>query len=334
MAALSWERVTHRLREPLQTAFGTLRERQTLVVTLESADGSCGVGEAAPLEPYDGVSLAAVEAALTAYRQAIAGLDDGAQILGACQAAAGLPQALAAIDIALWNRTARREGARVCDLLGDRPLDAVPVNATIGALQPEAAGLAAASAVAAGFSCVKVKVGSGDDLGRLAAVRAAGPGLAIRIDANGAWTPDQAIGVLPTLASAAGGLEIVEEPVHGRAELRAVAAALPGLRIASDESGPSATGTVCLKLSRSGGISALLAQAAHVRADGREVYLASTFDGPVGIAAAVHAAAALGVELPCGLATLDAFAEGPPAALRPRQGAIAVPSGSGLGVDS
>ena len=50
---------------------------------------------------------------------------------------------------------------------------------------------------------------------------------------------------------------------------------------------------VCLKVSRCGGISRLLAQAALVRASGADVYLASTFDGPLGIAAAVHCAAAL-----------------------------------------
>lgn len=334
MVALSWERVTHRFREPLQTAFGTLLERETLVVKLEGADGSFGVGEAAPLEPYDGVPLAAVETALSAYARVIAELDDGPAILAACQETTDLPQALAAIDIALWDRAGRREGARVCDLLIEAALDAVPVNATIGALAPRAAGRAAAAAVTAGFSCVKVKVGSGDDLGRLAAVRSTGPGLAIRIDANGVWTAAQAIALLPALAEAAGGLEIVEEPVHGRSELQALAAALPGLRIASDESGPGAAGTVCLKLSRSGGIGALLAQAAYVRASGGEVYLASTFDGPVGIAAAVHAASALGIELPCGLATLDAFAEQPPDRLRPRLGTIAVPAGSGLGIES
>ena len=50
---------------------------------------------------------------------------------------------------------------------------------------------------------------------------------------------------------------------------------------------------VCLKVSRCGGISRLLAQAALVRASGADVYLASTFDGPLGIAAAAHAAQAL-----------------------------------------
>ncbi len=67
---------------------------------------------------------------------------------------------------------------------------------------------------------------------------------------------------------------------------------------------------VCLKISRCGGIGGLVAAAALVRSTGAEVYLASTLDGPLGIAAALHAAAALasrGPVPPCGLATLDLF---------------------------
>ena len=74
---------------------------------------------------------------------------------------------------------------------------------------------------------------------------------------------------------------------------------------------------------------------AAARAAGSAVYVASTYDGPLGIAAAVHAAAALlasGRVAPCGLATLDAFADpaGRPPALAVSGGSIAVPAGPGL----
>ena len=56
---------------------------------------------------------------------------------------------------------------------------------------------AAAAAAQADFDTVKVKVGIGDDAGRLAAVRAAvGPRVAIRVDANGAWDVDEAVAAL------------------------------------------------------------------------------------------------------------------------------------------
>ncbi|MFM9140016.1 MAG: o-succinylbenzoate synthase, partial [Solirubrobacterales bacterium] len=41
---------------PLQTAGGTLDERELFLLRLEDGDGNIGWGEAAPLEPYDGVS--------------------------------------------------------------------------------------------------------------------------------------------------------------------------------------------------------------------------------------------------------------------------------------
>jgi len=88
---------------------------------------------------------------------------------------------------------------------------------------------------------------------------------------------------------------------------------------------------VCLKVSRCGGISGLLAQAALVRASGADVYLGSTYDGPIGIAAAVHCAAALRPSAACGLGTLELFSD-EVAVLSVRGGEIAVPDVPGLGV--
>jgi L-Ala-D/L-Glu epimerase len=53
------------------------------------------------------------------------------------------------------------------------------------------------------------------------------------------------------------------------------------------------------------GISGLLAAASRARGAGYEIYLASTLNGPLGIAAALHAAAAVRPDRPGGLATLS-----------------------------
>jgi L-alanine-DL-glutamate epimerase-like enolase superfamily enzyme len=185
-----------------------------------------------------------------------------------------------------------------------------------------------------------MKVGVGDDAARVAAARAAGgPRLALRLDANGAWSVAEAVRAIEALAPA--GVELVEEPVHGLAAVREVRERV-GVRISIDETAaePGALGAgvadaVCLKISRCGGISAVLAAAALVRAHGGEVYLASTMDGPLGIAAALHAAAALASHGPlahCGLATLALF-EGLADPLPVRSGRIALPLGPGLGVE-
>jgi L-alanine-DL-glutamate epimerase-like enolase superfamily enzyme len=324
------------LREPLITAWGDLDSRVLFELEVE-ADGVVGRGEAAPLEPYDGVPAAAVAAALEAYAPILEAGDGvrGDRLYDACRAIADLPQALAAVDLALWDLAGHRNGRTIASMLTDDPLPAVAVNATIGAVDRASAASAAADAAAAGYRAIKLKVGTGDDAGRVAAVRAAaGPEMALRLDANGAWTVDEAIRAIEALAPA--GLELVEEPVHGIAAMRAVRERT-AVRVALDETaaepGALAAGVadaVCLKISRGGGIASLLVQAALVRAGGAEPYLASTYDGPLGIAAAVHAAAALRIELPCGLATLEAFAE--PSALPVERGVIRVPTGPGLGV--
>ena len=329
------------LRTPMRTSWGELRRRDLLRVRLEWGDADFGVGEAAPLEPYDGVPLAAVAAALQAYASVLAAADPAAghaELLAACAAERDLPEALAAIDLALWDRAGRRAGRPVAHLCAAGAAATVTVNATLGAEDRAGAAAQAAAAARAGFGCVKVKVGIGDDAGRVAAVRAAvGPEVAIRVDANGAWsTPHEALANLRALAPAR--LEYAEEPVHGLDALRALRAASP-VPIALDESatepgavGSGATDAVCLKIARCGGITGLLRDARAARAAGSAVYVASTFDGPLGVAAGLHAAAALaatGAVAPCGLATLALF-EGLDGVLAPVRGAIAVPDGPGL----
>lgn len=329
---------TLRLRAPLRTAHGELHERELLELTLDAGDGVAGRGEAAPLEPYDGVPLAVARQALEAYRPVLerAGELGGPAVLDACRTVADVPQALAAVDIALWDLAGRRAGTPIASLLSDAPAAAVTVNATIGATDRAGAAAAAAEAARAGFTCVKVKVGVGDDAGRVAAVRAAaGPDVALRVDANGAWTVEEAIASIEVLAPA--GLELVEEPVHGVRDLAQVRRNV-AVRVAMDETGDDpgalasgAADAVALKLSRCGGISGLLAAAELVRATGAEPYVTSTLDGPIGIAAALHAAAALAPLAPCGLATLALF-DGMDDVLPVEHGEIAVPTGVGLGL--
>src|SRR6185437_11554834 len=139
----------------------------------------------------------------------------------------------------------------------------------------------------------------------------------------------EAVAAIEALAPA--GLELVEEPVHGVAAMRAVRDRV-AVRVAMDETAgepgsltAAVADAVCLKVSRCGGISGLLAQAALVRASGADVYLASTFDGPLGIAAALRPSAA------SGLGTLERFSD-ELAVLPVQDGEIAVPAVPGLGV--
>jgi L-alanine-DL-glutamate epimerase-like enolase superfamily enzyme len=339
---LSTRRRALRLTKPLETSYGAVSDREILSVSLTDSDGFSGYGEAAPLQAYDGVSVERVEQALEAYTPVLASSEgkNGAQLIDACRSIDDLPAAFAAVDMALWDRAGRRAGKPVAALLTDRPAPAVPVNATLSALDRAGASVQAADAVANGFRCLKVKVGIGDDAGRVAAVRAAaGPEASLRLDANGAWNVEEAVRAIEVLSPA--GLELVEEPTHGLGSVREVRERV-AVRVAIDETaaehgalGAGVADAVCLKISRCGGISGLIAAATLVRASGAEVYVASTLDGPLGVAAALHAAAALasrGPVPPCGLATLalfDDFEDPLPA----KQGEIALPTAGGLGVD-
>jgi L-alanine-DL-glutamate epimerase-like enolase superfamily enzyme len=324
-----------RLRAPFVASSGSLTERPLLVVELEDGDGRVGFGEAAPLQPYDGVGLDDVLASLEDCRAALAVEAPREQLLAACAQIAVLPQAIAAIDLALWDLQGRRVGEPLWRLLGAADGSPVPVNATIAEEDRAGAAAAAGAAREAGFGAIKVKVGLGDDAGRLAAVRAvAGPGMAIRVDANGGWSVPEAIAALRVLEPI--GIELCEEPVHGLEATAAVAGASP-VAISIDETAGElgaleqrVCDAACLKIVRCGGISGVLDAARRARAAGYDVYLASTLDGPLGIAAALHAAAALRPARACGLATLPAFAdrEDP---LPARGGAIALPPGPGLG---
>jgi L-Ala-D/L-Glu epimerase len=257
------------------------------------------------------------------------------ELLRACAAVAVLPQALAAIDLALWDLAGRRAGEPVWKLLGAPDASPIQVNATIASDDRAGAAREAAAAAQAGFDCIKVKVGLGDDAGRLAAVRAAaGREMAIRIDANGAWSVDQALASLSALEPV--GIELCEEPCSDLQD-NAEVCAQTLVPVAIDESAalPGALerhvcDAVCLKIARCGGITGVLEAAARARSRGYEIYLASTLDGPLGIAAALHAAAVVRPDRPCGLATLGVFAGSgdPILALR---GRMRPPGGPGLG---
>ena len=327
-----------RLRAPFSSAWGSIRDRPLLLVRVEAADGHVGLGEAAPLPDYHGVGADEVLDALEACRDMLAEASPGpaaAQALAEWRRMAVLP-AVAAIDVALWDLSSRQSGQPVWRRLGPRAAKPLEVNYTIAASDRAGAAAEAAAARAAGFGCVKVKVGIGDDAGRLAAVRAVlGPDVAIRLDANGAWSVDEAVAALGSLAPV--GIELCEEPVHGLEQTRQVAAAVPQVALALDETASAAGAlddrvcqAVCLKIAGFGGITGLLDAGRRARAVGYEVYLASTLDGPLGVAAALHAAAALGPDRPCGLATLGLLAdrEDP---LTPRAGRMEIPAGPGLG---
>ena len=232
-----------------------------------------------------------------------------------------------------WLRCAEEAAA------GDWPAPlrtSVPVNVTVPAVDPEHAHRIV---LAGGCRTAKVKVAEpgqslADDQARLEAVRdALGPDGAVRVDANGGWTVDQAVAAVAVLDRAAGGLEYVEQPCPTVEDLAAVRRRV-AVPIAADESirraadpyrvrDLEAADIAVLKVQPLGGVRACLRIAEDI---GLPVVVSSALETSVGIAAGVALAAAL-PELPyaCGLATVQLLGDDvahPP--LLPVDGALPV----------
>ena len=190
----------------------------------------------------------------------------------------------------------------------------IDVNATVPAV--DAAQVPEILARFPGARTAKVKVAEpgqtlDDDVARVEAVRALVP--TVRVDANGAWTVDQATAAAAVL----GPLEYLEQPCATVEEL-ALLRRRVDVPIAADESirkagdplavvRAGAADIAVLKVAPLGGISAMLKIAAQIDIP---VVVSSALDSAVGIAVGLAAAAALpNLDHACGLGTGRLFAE-------------------------
>jgi o-succinylbenzoate synthase len=218
-----------------------------------------------------------------------------------------------------------------------RRRDRVPINATVPAVG--AAQVPEVLARFPGARTAKVKVAEpgqrlADDVERVNAVRELVP--TVRVDANGAWTVEQAVEAAIAL-TADGPLEYLEQPCSTVAELAAVRRRpdMPDVPIAADESirkagdplavvRAGAADIAVLKVAPLGGISALLEIAAQIDIP---VVISSALDSAVGIAAGLVAAAALpDLQHACGLGTGGLFVEDVAEAVAPVDGYLPVGS--------
>jgi o-succinylbenzoate synthase len=340
---------------PYITARGTLERREMLLVRLRTDAGIEGLGEAVPLALRGGADLDAVVRGIrkAARRFRRADLSDfgGEEPLRAAvdsfiHVAAGrrLPApARAAIEMAIFDLAGKASGRPLWSLLGADRAEPVPCNATLVGGEPSQVAADAMRWAERGFATFKLKLGTGADVAQVRAVRdAVGADARIRVDANGSWGPEEAAGILRMIEPL--GIELVEQPVAGVAAMAELTRASSTL-IAADEivtSGKEAqkakTAGACdlatVKLAKVGGIGEANGIAGHL-----PIYLSSALDGPVGIAAAAHAAQALPFTGPAaglahGLATQLLFSETVAARECGLDGdRLAPPEAPGLGVE-
>jgi L-alanine-DL-glutamate epimerase-like enolase superfamily enzyme len=192
------------IETPVRTSFGTMRDRPAVFVRVEDVDGAVGWGETWCNFPACGAEhrarlLESVVAPLVVGRpfaSPAAAFDAMAQATAVLAIQSGehgpLAQAIAGVDLALWDLAARRRGEPLWRLLGGRS-DRVEVYAS--GINPDRPEAVVAARRSAGYRAFKLKVGFDDarDLRNVAALRdLLGADAALMVDANQGWSLEQA----------------------------------------------------------------------------------------------------------------------------------------------
>ena len=337
------------LKAPLVTGGVAIRFRAGFLVSL-AADGVTGWGEASPLPGWSRNSLLETEAAL---RDALDGIGKGGEaaldtVVGDLQDA---PHARAGVTGAWADLQARRTRRRLAEYLAAEgtpaPCSEVAVNALVAAPEPSEVEQAARGAVEAGFLAVKLKVGAADpavDAARVRAARAGlGPGGELRLDANGAWDRATALEMLDRVQGC--NIAYCEEPIAGVEAIASLGQRSP-IAVAVDESMRSqadavqaldlGVSTLIVKPQALGGPDVALAIAARAHEAGARVTVTSFLDSAVGLAHALHVAAAVDTIVPHrrahGLATWELLAADVADLPPVTAGVMSLPPGYGIGV--
>jgi o-succinylbenzoate synthase len=313
-----------------------VREREGWWVHLLDSEGRAGVGEVAPLPGFSRERPEEAREALESVDPS--GLDPCSPVESVeCLA---LPASVShGVEQALWDLLGQEKERTVCGLLGGEEAPSLSISRLVG----DARG--AVAAVEAGVGCLKLKVGAaslGEDLKRVSTVRrAVGPEVAVRLDANGAWSLEQAREALGAFAPL--DIELVEQPLATSASVQDWSLLRgAGIPLAADESlsvAPDldalleAVDVVVLKPMVLGGLLAAVQLGRRAMAAGCQVVVTSLLESGVGRHGALHVAGALTGEklLSCGLDTGGLLQRDPCGGPAVVAGVMTV-SGPGLGV--
>ena len=186
------------LERPFTISRGTRTHAEVLTVTVEDGPHR-GRGECVPYARY-GETMGSVEAQVGSFDGRTRG-----------ELAEALPPGAArnALDCALWDLEAKRAGVRVWDLAGLPAPGPLVTAYTLSLGAPEE--MRAQAAANAHRPLLKVKLGTGDDMPRIEAVRAGAPDARIVADANEGWSAALYAELAPHLARL--GVAMIEQPV-------------------------------------------------------------------------------------------------------------------------
>lgn len=302
-------RISARLRVPFKTALRSVDKLEDVVFELQTSSGEVGRGEAPPTAAITGETNESIVAYLRDYicpRLLGRDIEEFQSLCAEIQSSgAGNSSAKAAADIALWDLYGQYCRLPVYKLLGGgAPL--LVTDLTISVNKPEIMAKDAEFGVNSGYNVLKIKVGVDPelDLARLKAVRGAAKDAKIRIDANQAWTPRQAVRLLGQMQDAGLDIELVEQPVEARdiEGLRYVTANSP-VPVMADESvftpqdalklmQERAADMLNIKLMKCGGLTNALRIASAAEVYGVECMMGCMLEAKLSVTAAAHLACA------------------------------------------
>ena len=209
------------LRVPLKRSFRNahvVRSHQdSIVLRVQTDEGLEGLGNVDPDPGYSEEGFSDTLAAIRKLADHLIGLDPFNIVAVLERMDKVIPanlDAKAAIEMALFDLKGKALGVPVCSLLGGKVREEIYLNAWIGMLPPDEAAREADDWLQKGFRSAKIKVGSGveQDRDRVKAVReAVGKKMALRVDANEAYTVDEAIRLAKALSPF--DLFLFEQPV-------------------------------------------------------------------------------------------------------------------------
>ncbi|MCL7416357.1 MAG: dipeptide epimerase [Halalkalicoccus sp.] len=295
-----FERVSLPLEFPFTISRGTTETAENVIVRV--SDGNYeGIGGAAPSAHY-GETVDTVEAVLPTLLAVIEDVGDPhqlARIERRMRERVNLnPAARCAISIALHDLVAKRLDLPLYRYWGLDGEEVIATSYTIGIDDMETMREKTATACERGYGTLKVKLGTGRDEEIIETVREEAPDATIRVDANEAWSPREAVRKIEALAEF--GVEFVEQPVpaenpEGMRFVRERAA----LPIAADESCVTLADIpqvadiadiANVKLMKCGSLREARAMFETARAHGLETMLGCMTESNASIAAACHLA--------------------------------------------
>jgi len=179
------------LLEPFGISGGVQAAANNVLLTVELSGGTVGLGEAAPLPPFNGETQADAVGALHSAREWLVGRDAadwrelGREFRSRANPASG--SALCALETALLDALTREQGQSMCQFFGGAGTQ-LETDMTITTGTPEQAAAAARQIIQRGIRMIKVKVGGRagpeHDLARIVAIAEVAPTSPLILDGN------------------------------------------------------------------------------------------------------------------------------------------------------